>query len=976
MTKKAITKMMVTLFAILSPLFTVSAQTLNVHVGNVTYQFPADRSGEISFQDGLTMTILNKDFLLSDINDITIDDAEVTDNQVSIAYNGTSATVTVAGNVAQYVTPTVSGAHVSISQSNTEAVDGDEITYQLSGATTDGSFSLGGSYKCSVVLDGITLTNPSGAAINITNSKRIQLSAKKNTVNTLTDGPNGSQKACIYSKGQLQIQGNGTLNIAGKAKHGIKSASYITIKNLTLNITSAVGDGINCEEDLQIKSGTVNISGVGDDGIQCDLGGDTSTGETTDHNDEDSGNIYIEGGDISLTVTANAAKGINAEGDVKIYGGTLTVNQTGSITVEGDNISYPTSIKSDGNVSINGGNITIINTAEGGKGISAEGTLSIDESAATTVIDIKADGKGGTAETSGSTDDDTPKASYKVFISLPTSGGGGGPGGGGSNAWKNPVLYKSDGTMVTALTKTVTKTASTGYGSLTFYYYDFGEAITGTYYIQGDNYTSRNTTYTIKSATFSAPTSGSDIYYSITNSYTTSGTTRTYTLSNVTNTYGGSSDVSEDNGTAYNAIGLKADKNLTITAGTITIANSGAMSKSIKSKKNVTINGGTITLKPSGAMQVINSDASYSSGIKCDDFTLNDGSVDITATGTAGRGISADNIITNGGMLTITNSGAGQTGSSDSYTAKGIKADMSIALNDGDITITMSGTGGKGIKSAGTYTQGKSDGSGPNLKVTTTGSSLGGSSGGGGWGGPGQQSSGSSAKGIKVQGAITVYGGTTEIYTSTNGAEGLESKTSINFEGGKHYLKCYDDCINCSGNIYFNGGVTVCYGYGNDAIDSNAGRTGAITIGNGTVFAYSSKGDPEEGLDCDNNSYIQITGTGIAISAGGVQGGGSSSSSISNAKQGYAFVTSSIGYTANRYYTLADASGNNLVTYSFEASCNSSLALFTAKGMVKGSTYNVKFSTTAPTDATTAWHGLYLGSSATGTNSVTSFTAK
>lgn len=976
----AITKTIVILFfSFHFSLFTSFAQTLNVQVGSVTYQFPAEQCGEMIYQDGKTLTILNKEFSLSDIGAITIDNAEVTDNQVSIAYSGTSAMVMVAGNVAQYITPTVSGGHVTIDQSNTTAVNDDEITYQLSGTSTDGSFSLNGSYKCTIELAGLTLTNPSGAAININNGKRIQLSAKKNTTNTLTDGANGLQKACLYSKGQLQLQGNGKLNVIGNTKHGIKSGDYITVKNLTLNITSAVNDGINCEEYFQMMSGTVSISGVGDDGIQCDLSGETSTGETANHDDEDSGNCYLEGGTMNLTVSANAAKGIKAGGDVNISGSSITVTQTGGITAE-DDISYPTSIKADGNVSITGGEITIVNTAEGGKGISAEGTITINESAATTVIDIKANGKGGTAETSdSSTDDDTPAASYKVYISLPTSGSGGGPGGGGSNAWKNPVLYKSDGTKVAALTNTVTK--SSGYSSVTFYYYDFCEAVTGSYYIKGDNYTSRNTTYTIKSSTFAAPTSGSDIYYSISNSYQTSGTTRTYSLTNVTNTYGGTSDVSEDNGTAYNAIGLKADKDLTITAGTITIANSGAMSKSIKSKKNIIIDGGTIILKPSGAMQVINNDASYSSGFKCDDFTLNGGSVGITVTGSSGRGISSDNVITNGGTLTITNSGAGQTGSNDTYTAKGIKADNNISLNDGTITITMSGTGGKGIKCAGTYSQGKSDGSGPTLKVTTTGASLGGSSQGGGGGfnpggGPGQQSSGSSAKGIKVMGAATISGGTTEIYTSTNGAEGLESKTSVTIAGGKHYLKCYDDCINSSGNIYFNGGVTVCYGYGNDAVDSNSGRTGAVTIGNGTVFAYTTKGSPEEGLDCDNNSYIQITGTGIAISAGGAQGGGSSSSTISNAKQGYAFVTSSISYAANRYYTLADASGNNLVTYSFEASCSSTLALFTATGMVKGSIYNVKYSSTAPTDATTAWHGLYLGSSATGTTSVTSFTAK
>ena len=958
---------------------TATAQTLNVVVGDVTYQFPAGDAGAMTYSEGTTLTIEHKTFVISDITRMYVNTAAVDSSTVSVVYNGTTATVCVAGDIAHWVTPTITGAHVSIAQS----ADVDrEITYILSGTSTDGGFNMSGSYKATVELAGVTLTNPSGAAIDITNSKRIQLSAKRNTENTLTDGSDGSQKACIYSKGQLQLQGNGTLNVVGKTKHGIKSASYISIKNLTLNITSAASDGISCEEYLQMKSGTLTIKGVGDDAIQVDLDGETSTGETNDHEDEDSGNVYLEGGTINLTVTADAAKGIKAGGDVKISGGLITVTQSGGIVADED-ISYPTSIKADGNIAVTGGTITITNTADGGKGLSAEGTLTIDESAATTVIDIKANGKGGTAETSGTgSGSDEPAASYKVYISLPTTGGGGGfPGGGGSSsAWKNPVLYKSDGTKVTALTSTVTKAASTGYGSMTFYYYDFGEAVSGTYYIQGDNYTSRNTTYTIKSATFSAPTSGTDIYYSISNSYQTSGTTRTYSLSNVTNTYGGTSDVSEDNGTAYNAIGLKADMDMTITAGTITIANSGAMSKSIKSKKNVTINGGKISLKPSGAMQVINNDASYSSGIKCDDLTLNDGTVEITATGTAGRGISADNVITNGGTLTITNSGAGQTGSNDSYTAKGIKADKSIALNDGTITIKMSGTGGKGIKSAGTYTQGKSDGSGPTLNVTTTGSALGGSGGGGG-GWPGQQSnSGSSAKGIKVQGTVTIYGGETEVYTSTNGAEGLESKTSVTIEGGKHYLKCYDDCINSSGNIYFNGGVTVCYGYGNDAVDSNAGRTGAITIGNGVAFAYTTKGSPEEGFDCDNNSYIQITGTGIGISAGGSQGGGggmggSSGNTISNAKQGYAFVTSSISYAANRYYTLADASGKNLVTYSFEASCSSTLALFTATGMVKGSSYNVKYSTTAPTDATTAWHGLYLGSSATGSTSVTSFTA-
>ena len=355
------------------------AQTLNVQVGSVTYQFPAAQCGEMTYQDGTTLTIMGKTFTLSDISSLSVDDTEVTDNLVSIAYNGTSVTVTVAGNVAQYITPTVSGAHVSIAQSNTTAVDDDEITYQLSGTTTDGSFSLSGSYKCTIAPAGLTLTNPSGAAINITNGKRIQLSAKKNTTNTLTDCSNGSQKACIYSKGQLQLQGKGTLNVIGNTKHAIKSGDYITLKNLTLNITKAVGDGISCEEYFQMKSGTVTISGVGDDGIQCDLGGDTSTGETADHEDEDSGNVYLEGGTLMITTTAAASKGVKAAGDMIVSDGETSVTTTGNGAYDSDEKDAKgcSGLKSDGNMTISGGTLTLKSTGSGGKCIKADGALDI-----------------------------------------------------------------------------------------------------------------------------------------------------------------------------------------------------------------------------------------------------------------------------------------------------------------------------------------------------------------------------------------------------------------------------------------------------------------------------------------------------------------------------------------------------------------------------------------------------------------------
>ena len=390
---------LLTIAALLLTGIAATAQTLNVTMGNVTYQFPANQTGEMNFTGGSTLTVMGKTFTLSDITSMTTDETAVTDNLVSIVYDGTTAKVSVAGNVAQYVEATVSGAHVTIVQSNTAAVDDDEITYQLSGSSSDGSLTLDGSYKCTVSLAGVTLTNPGGAAINITNSKRIQLSAKKNTINTLTDAAGGSQKACIYSKGQLQLQGNGTLNVAGYTKHAIKSGDYITVKNLTLNITAAAGDGINCEEYFQMKSGTVTISGVSDDGIQCDLGGTASTGETTDHEDEDSGNIYLEGGTLNVTVTATAAKAVKSEGDMRVSGGDITCKTTGGGSWDTDDMKTKAAacMSADGNMTISGGTLTLTSTGAGGKGISVDGTLTVTDG----TVNVNTSGNAVVASSSG-----------------------------------------------------------------------------------------------------------------------------------------------------------------------------------------------------------------------------------------------------------------------------------------------------------------------------------------------------------------------------------------------------------------------------------------------------------------------------------------------------------------------------------------------------------------------------------------------
>ena len=154
------------------------------------------------------------------------------------------------------------------------------------------------------------------------------------------------------------------------------------MKNAKINVLSAVGDGISCNQYFLMESGTVNIENTTDDGIQCDLDGTTSTGQTTDHEDEDTGNIYISGGTININCPGTAAKGIKAQGDIFISGGTIDVTTTGDGTWDTDDLDTKAAcgISADGNIDITGGNITLTATGSGGKGMKCDGTLTVSDS--------------------------------------------------------------------------------------------------------------------------------------------------------------------------------------------------------------------------------------------------------------------------------------------------------------------------------------------------------------------------------------------------------------------------------------------------------------------------------------------------------------------------------------------------------------------------------------------------------------------
>lgn len=353
----------------------VSARTLNIVTGSVTYALPDVQMGDAVNDGAGGIVIMGRTFPISEISRMYVDDSVVEDNTVWISYAGESASVTVAGNIARYVAVQVEGAHVGVTQS--DEVSGNtcgEITYNLSGESSDGALSLSGSYKASLRLHGLRLANPSGAALDIQDGKRIAVILEEGTVNSLADGEDGSHKGALVCKGHLEFKGKGGLAVSGNTSHAVYAKEYVEMEDCSLTIDRAVKDGINCTQYFLLKSGSLEISGTGDDGIQTDFK------DASDREAEDTGSITVMGGTLNVSVTAVAAKGLKAEGDVIVSGGEITaeVKGKGKWDSEKSKTKASSCISADGNCSISSGKLNLTATGSGGKGISCDGKLVID----------------------------------------------------------------------------------------------------------------------------------------------------------------------------------------------------------------------------------------------------------------------------------------------------------------------------------------------------------------------------------------------------------------------------------------------------------------------------------------------------------------------------------------------------------------------------------------------------------------------
>lgn len=298
---------------------------------------------------------------------------------VEVVYNGTEATVTIPKCMKDSVTCTRvngSNSYVFLEYKGSS----DEIIYDVKGSSDNGSLIIKSDYKMQVNLNNVSLTSTCGEALRFKCGKRIALVMADGSVNTFMDSkdkgvtpdPLDSHKACIYTKGHLELSGAGTLNVTGNYNHALAAKEYLKVKKSVkaINILGAAGDAIHVGEYFTMNGGKLTIGeGTKGDGVQVEYKTDDDGARVKD--EENTGEIIINDGTLDITMVASE--------DTKC-------------------------MKADGNVTINGGTLLLHAMANGSRGIQSDGTLTIAQAEGVTT-DITIDAAGGKCTLSSDKED-------------------------------------------------------------------------------------------------------------------------------------------------------------------------------------------------------------------------------------------------------------------------------------------------------------------------------------------------------------------------------------------------------------------------------------------------------------------------------------------------------------------------------------------------------------------------------------------
>ncbi|MBQ7009493.1 MAG: carbohydrate-binding domain-containing protein, partial [Ruminococcus sp.] len=159
---------------------------------------------------------------------------------------------------------TYEGEGVEITDNQIKITQGGDFT--VSGTLSDGNITISTKEKVKIRLSGAKITSSENPCIFVEDADKAYITLTDGTENHLI--AENSEDGAIYSKENLEIKGDGSLDIESKAGHGIKASDNLNIENgnITINATS---DGIHINDTFKMTGGTVNITSV-NDGIDCE----------------------------------------------------------------------------------------------------------------------------------------------------------------------------------------------------------------------------------------------------------------------------------------------------------------------------------------------------------------------------------------------------------------------------------------------------------------------------------------------------------------------------------------------------------------------------------------------------------------------------------------------------------------------------------------------------------------------------------
>jgi hypothetical protein len=676
-----------------------------------------------------------------------------------------------------------------------------------------------------------------------------------------SNGNSEDQKAAFFSEGKLEFGGAGTLTISGQgvSKHALCSDDKIDIESGTIIIASALKDGIHVSDGLKINGGTVNVTAAGDaidgDASYIEIAGGNITTTTTVADTKGikcDSILIISDGTINMAVGGLQSKGIKAGQNMTLSGGNITINTTGGVALtisgSGFNPSYCTAISCDSSILVSGATIVITSTGIAGKGIMANGDVNITSGS----VNIITQGLGATYTNSLGIIDSYSSTCIGSDDNISILGGTvatscSGTGGKGIVADDN-LTFGILGTSSPSVNVTTTGTRLLVSGTGAAADYADPRAIKS------------NGILTINNGTFTITTSqiGGDGIVCDSFLYVNGGT--------ITETIGGNEtkgirgtqamtfnggDITINNaggvdlvpsGSGYDpsySTSIKCDGTITVNGASISITTTGAGGKGIKSDKCVNITSGTVIINASGTGAIYKNttgatDTYFSTCISSNgNVNILGGTINIKNTGLAGKGIAADDTLligdaNNSPTITVSTTGEGillsGSGQNANYSiSKALKGVKVLTINNGTIEInssTASGGfgGGEGLES---YT-------------------------------------------LTINGGIIHIAATDDGINTSKGGETMTGSdgSSLNINGGTITINTTrGDGIDCNGSIVMTGGIVIDNGPSSapeEGIDFNGtfNMLGGYIISSGSNSMFNQ---PLSASSTQRNMYISST---------------------------------------------------------------------------------------------------------------------